>query len=288
MSVLKICIKYLKIVQKNIALQKDDDIWKCLEELIESSPVAIKKEIIKLLDFENNSSKLKYLLDMYDDDNWEIRNLVIEKLSSLSNFDLIDTNNKIRILFIGLSDKNDKVKQNTKKFFKNYLNFLGIITDKKEFSKDNNDDMAIDEKVEDVTFKTENVKLSDENDEDNENNKIQTVDEKIRIATSPLKFNKKAKIKLSPAILFDKLNFINYYFNPKLSYVFQLVTDALIECSSYDSLIDLYEQIIYHLLSTSNTLSFEQHQSFLNNHSEMKETNYCMLYELLFLQSKII
>jgi hypothetical protein len=256
--------------------------------MIENSPVSIKKEIIKLLDFENNSSKLKYLLDMYDDDNWEIRNLVIEKLSFLTNFDLIDTNNKMRILFIGLSDKNDKVKQNSKRFFKNYLNFLGISTDKKEHSKDNDDEMLIDEndKIMDVTFRTENVKLFNENHEDSEKKQAQTVDEKIRDATSPLKIKRKQKMKLSPAILFDKLNFINYYFNPKLSYVFQLVTDALIECSSYESLIELYERIIYHLLASSNTLSFEQHLSHLNNHEEYDESNYSLLYEILFLQSK--
>jgi len=180
---------------------------------------------------------------MYDDDNWEIRNLVIEKLSFLTNFDLIDSNNKIRILFIGLSDKNDKVKQNSKRFFKNYLNFLGIITDKKDYTNDNNDDMLIDEndKIMDVTFRTENVKLFNQNHEDSEKKQAQTVDEKIIDATSP---------------------------------------------SSYESLIELYERIIYHLLSSSNTLSFEQHQTHLNTHAEYDESNNSLLYEILFLQSK--
>lgn len=217
---------------------------------------------------------------MYDDDNWEIRSLVIEKLSNLTNFNLIDSHNKVRLLFIGLSDKNEKVKQNAKRFFKNYLNFLGIITDKKDIDK-NKDNMAIDENLQEVSFRNNNDKFFDENSK----KEFQTVDEIIDKATSPLRLKKKENIKLSPALLFENLNFINYYFNPKFSYVFQLVTDALIECSTYESLVELYEGIINHLMSSSNTFSIIKFQSRRKTIEPFDNSNYSLLYEMIFLQS---
>ena len=275
-------------MQKNVELQRENDIWKCLEGLIENSPTPVKKEILKLLDLEDNNEKLKYLLDMYDDDNAEIRSLVFEKLSSIKNFDLIDTNNKVRMLFIGLSDKTEKVKINAKKFFRNYLNFLGIFTDKAEIVKEDEgkDKMAVDvENVMDVSFCDNKIKIKE--DEDN----LRTVDEKIKFSTSPLRLKAdKNNMKFSPAILFDKLNFINYYFNPKYSYVFQLVTDALIECSSYESLIELYEGIMNHLLTSSNSIpiiKIESRRKIIQN-KNLENNNFSLFYEILFLQSKNI
>ena len=268
-------------------MQREDEIWKCLESLIENSPVTVKKEIIKLLDFENNPDKLKYLLDLYDDDNWEIRSLAIEKLSSLKNLDLIDTNNKVKLLFIGLSDKNEKVKSNTRIFFKNYLNFLGIITNKNEKPEENKDSMAIDENVNDLTFRTNKVKLEDEDMSQEDEFKVQTADEKIDQATSPLRLKRKRSIKLSPAILFEKLNFLHYYFNPKYSFVFQLVTDALIDNSSYESIIEVFEGIINHLMTSSNTQTIVNLESGKKRAlSHYDESSNSLVYEVIFLQSK--
>jgi hypothetical protein len=227
---------------------------------------------------------------MYDDDNWEIRSLVIDKLSSLKNFDLIDTGHKIRILFIGLSDKNEKVKSSAKRFFKHYLNFLGIITDKNQPLEENKDSMVIDENLNDVTFRSNKIKL-DEDDEESSpylKEKGQTVDEKIDNALSPLKLKKRQKIQLSPAILFDKLNFINYYFNPKYSYVFQLVTEALIESSSLDSLTELFEGIVNHIMTASNTVLMIKSENTRKSIEPFEGSNYSLLYEILFLQSTTI
>ena len=221
---------------------------------------------------------------MYDDDNWEIRSIVIEKLSTLSNLDLIDTNNKVRILFIGLSDKNEKVKSNAKKFFKNYLNFIGIMTEKNEKNYEIQDNIPIDENINDVTFRTNKFKIENE-EEDLFKVKVQTIDEKIDDATSPLRKNTKTKINCSPALLFEKLNFIIYYFNPKFSFVFQLVTDALIECSSYNSLVELYEYIINHILTSSNSVKIESKQTNFNNYET--QISHSLLYEILFLQSTL-
>ena len=222
---------------------------------------------------------------MYDDNNPEIRILVYEKLSSIKNFDLIDTNNKVRMLFIGLSDKNDIVKVNAKKFFRNYLNFLGIITNKGK-EDEGDEKMAVDgENVMDVTFRNNNSRAGDNSEDDDY--KIKTVDEKIKYSTSPFRVKEIKNMKYSPAILFEKLNFINYYFNPKYSYVFQLVTDALLECSSYESLIVLFEGIINHLLTSSNSIPIVKVKSkrkIIDTYND--NNNFSLFYEILFLQSK--
>jgi len=104
----------LHLLDKVSDLQKDNEIWGMLENLMNGDNKNIKKEIIKI--FENNNENItKYLIDMIDDESSEMRLFAFEKLTKIQNFDVLDSKIKIKIFFIGLSDNNPKIKQAAQK-----------------------------------------------------------------------------------------------------------------------------------------------------------------------------
>ena len=71
------------------------------------------------------------------------------------------------------------------------------------------------------------------------NQKIKHLMTRLMMRPFLLRKNTKTKIQNSLVLLLENLNFINFYYNPKMYYVFQLIIEALIECFSYNSLLEL-------------------------------------------------
>ena len=71
------------------------------------------------------------------------------------------------------------------------------------------------------------------------NQKIKHLMTRLMMRPFLLRKNTKTKIQNSLVLLLENLNFIKFYYDPKMSYVFQLIIEALIECYSYNSLLEL-------------------------------------------------
>ena len=125
----------LQLLSKVPSLLKENEIWERLEILINGPNKSIKKEIIRLFEL-NNEDVLKYLVKMYDDDSTEIRIFAYEKLSRSRLFHTVDSRNKVKIFYIGLSDSNEKIREFTKRILKFYLMHLEILKSNK--SKEEN------------------------------------------------------------------------------------------------------------------------------------------------------
>ena len=97
----------LQLLSKVPSLLKENEIWERLEILINGPNKSIKKEIIRLFEL-NSEDILKYLVKMYDDDSTEIRIFAYEKLSKCKKFYTVDSRNKVKIFYIGLSDSNSQ------------------------------------------------------------------------------------------------------------------------------------------------------------------------------------
>ena len=124
----------LQLLSKVPSLLKENEIWERLEILINGPNKSIKKEIIRLFEL-NNEDILKYLVKMYDDDSTEIRIFAYEKLSKCKLFYTVDSRNKVKIFYIGLSDSNEKIREYAKRILKNYLVQLDILKKAKEENK---------------------------------------------------------------------------------------------------------------------------------------------------------
>lgn len=269
----------LKFLQKNPTLQKDPSIWDRLEFLLNNSHQNVKKEILKLLSI-NDPNTLKYLIDMYDDESPEIRHFVFDKISELEDFDLIKPADKLRLLYVGLSDTSQKVHDAAVRFLKKFTEHLKIIKSSNSISNSNNNN----NKEVNVNKEKRNENLMDIEDdfnaaESNNNkkekpeeeeaaeNKELTVHEKIIKASSPIKA--KNKLQDSPFRLFDHLDSKKFYNHPKLSYAFNLITAQLVELIDFDDLVDYVSSIVDNLalISCAEGLSSGNYNNHVNNNN---------------------
>jgi hypothetical protein len=258
----------LKLLHKHPILQQQKDIWERLELLLNTSSQVIKKEILKLLEIDNHTI-LKYLLEMYDDDSAEIRTFVFEKLCEIKNYKLIDPKTKVRLLFVGLSDGNQKVYNAARRFLKNVLCSLGV------YKKKNGDKMDVD---------------SEESKEE-EVRRIESSREKIEKLTSPIRIKK--KLADSPSRIFDELDVTHFYSHAKYSATFGLITDAIIELTDYENLTGYVANIIDNLIQSTGKLDLKQITSARKKEYSPSPIGkgtyidkYALFNDIFFLQSK--
>jgi hypothetical protein len=265
----------LKLLQKHTILQKEPEIWERLESLLNNSTQAVKKEILKLLEIDNQNI-LKYLLEMYDDDSAEIRHFVFEKLSEIKDFGLIDARTKVKLLYIGLSDSNLKVQNSAKKFLKNFLFSLGIYntSNKDQEEPEIKDEVDQNDKMEVETPNAEEPqktgKKGRKKKDTKEEEEVETAQERILKATSPLKTAEKKKLKDSPSRVFDNLDIILYYNHAKYSYAFQLITEAIIEFTDHSNLVEFIQNIVDNMILISDCSPELKFHPTMTQASEMK------------------
>jgi hypothetical protein len=234
----------LKLLQKHPILQQESDVWEKLENLLNSSTQLIKKEILKLLEIDNENI-LNYLLEMYDDESIEIRFFVYDKLAELKNFNVISPASMVKLLFVGLSDNSPKVQSSAKKFLKNYLNFIGV------FKNPESDQMLVDD---DSNSTSKNIteavnKLKLDKDEEGE----LLASEKILKSNSPMKLLNKKKLSDSPSRVFDRLDIKNFYNHSKYSFTFQLITEAIIEFTDNPHILQYIKSIVENIISVTQS-----------------------------------
>ena len=276
----------LHLLDKVSDLQKDNEIWGMLENLMNGDNKNIKKEIIKI--FENNNENItKYLIDMIDDESSEMRLFAFEKLTKIQNFDVLDSKIKIKIFFIGLSDNNPKIKQAAQKILKNYLDLLGILK-QKNFNIENK--MDLDEESNNLNKNNDSIMKFEESNNKKENNIISSAKDKIEKATTPLKFKTK-KLNDSPSRIFDELDITTYYNHPKFSYVFNLIVENMFEIIEKEDLIKYCKEIIDNLkniiLDKKRPSINSQYSTNSINKEKEKYDKYALFNDIFFLQNVI-
>ena len=288
----------LQLLSKVPSLLKENEIWERLEILINGPNKSIKKEIIRLFEL-NNEDVLKYLVKMYDDDSTEIRIFAYEKLSRSRLFHTVDSRNKVKIFYIGLSDSNEKIREFTKRILKFYLMHLEILKSNK--SKEENK-MDVEEGSKNGDNNNNNQEKENKNKEMDEEsiNMNSTAKEKIEKINSPIQ-NIGKKLKDSPSRIFDELDVASYYNHPVFSYVYPLITQHMIELIDKDVIIEYCRNIMYNLKSTvlnqnneiGGTTSFEKRRKSWNSQftsSNVKGANgyidkFALFSDLFFYQN---
>ena len=276
------------------SLLKENEIWERLEILINGPNKSIKKEIIRLFEL-NNEDILKYLVKMYDDDSTEIRIFAYEKLSKCKLFHTVDSRNKVKIFYIGLSDSNEKIREFTKRILKYYLMHLEILKKSKDENK-----MDIEEGSKNGEENKDNKENKNNEMEEESVNINSTAKEKIEKMNSPIK-NIGKKLKDSPSRIFDELDVSSYYNHPVYSYVYPLITQHMIELIDKDVIIEYCRNIMFNLKSTvlnqiseiSKTTSFEKRRKSWNSQftsSNVKGANgyidkFALFSDLFFYQN---
>ena len=289
----------LQLLSKVPSLLKENEIWERLEILINGPNKSIKKEIIRLFEL-NNEDILKYLVKMYDDDSTEIRIFAYEKLSKCKLFYTVDSRNKVKIFYIGLSDSNEKIREYAKRILKNYLVQLDILKKAKEENK-----MDVEEGSKNEEGNNNNniqdKEKEKKNDADEESNNMNTTaKEKIEKMNSPIQ-NIGKKLKDSPSRIFDELDVSSYYNHPVYSYVYPLITQHMIELIDKDVIIEYCRNIMFNLKSTvinqiqelAKTTSFEKRRKSWNSQftsSNVKGANgyidkFALFSDLFFYQN---
>ena len=287
----------LQLLSKVPSLLKENEIWERLEILINGPNKSIKKEIIRLFEL-NNEDVLKYLVKMYDDDSTEIRIFAYEKLSRSRLFHTVDSRNKVKIFYIGLSDSNEKIREFTKRILKFYLMHLEILKSNKS-KEENKMDVEEGSKNEDNNNNQEKENKNKEMDEESINMNS-TAKEKIEKINSPIQ-NIGKKLKDSPSRIFDELDVTSYYNHPVFSYVYPLITQHMIELIDKDVIIEYCRNIMYNLKSTvlnqnneiGGTTSFEKRRKSWNSQftsSNVKGANgyidkFALFSDLFFYQN---
>ena len=176
---------------------------------------------------------------MYDDDSTEIRIFAYEKLSKCKLFYTVDSRNKVKIFYIGLSDSNEKIREFTKKILKNYLFQLDILKKNKE---ENKMDVEEGSKNDEANKNQEKENKNKNNEEEESINMNTTAKEKIEKMNSPIQ-NIGKKLKDSPSRIFDELDVSSYYNHPVYSYVYPLITQHMIELVDKDVIIEYCRNI---------------------------------------------
>ena len=284
----------LQLLSKVPSLLKENEIWERLEILINGPNKSIKKEIIRLFEL-NNEDILKYLVKMYDDDSTEIRIFAYEKLSKCKLFHTVDSRNKVKIFYIGLSDSNEKIREFTKRILKYYLMHLEILKKSKDENK-----MDIEEGSKNGEENKDNKENKNNEMEEESVNINSTAKEKIEKMNSPIK-NIGKKLKDSPSRIFDELDVSSYYNHPVYSYVYPLITQHMIELIDKDVIIEYCRNIMFNLKSTvlnqiseiSKTTSFEKRRKSWNSQftsSNVKGANgyidkFALFSDLFFYQN---
>ena len=287
----------LQLLSKVPSLLKENEIWERLEILINGPNKSIKKEIIRLFEL-NNEDVLKYLVKMYDDDSTEIRIFAYEKLSRSRLFHTVDSRNKVKIFYIGLSDSNEKIREFTKRILKFYLMHLEILKSNKS-KEENKMDVEEGSKNGDNNNNQEKENKNKEMDEESINMNS-TAKEKIEKINSPIQ-NIGKKLKDSPSRIFDELDVASYYNHPVFSYVYPLITQHMIELIDKDVIIEYCRNIMYNLKSTvlnqnneiGGTTSFEKRRKSWNSQftsSNVKGANgyidkFALFSDLFFYQN---
>ena len=279
----------LHFLEKHPSLQKDSDVWERLEMLLNGTNKTIKREIIKL--FENSNANItKYLLDMYDDESSEIRQFAFEKLCRVQNFHTIDSKVKVKIFFVGLGDTSPKIQEYGKKLLKNYMTFLGIIKAKSSKEKDN-DRMDIDDEDTKKKLFDEEEDNEDKNENSSQEDPHDTAQSKIQKATSPMK-PKGKKLTDSPSRIFDELDVISYYNHPKFSYVYTLITDAMMEIIDQEDIVNFCKDIIENFTSIINKIgeikqfsTEKKRRSSFSSSGKEKIDKYALFNDIYFLQN---
>jgi len=195
---------------------------------------------------------------MYDDESPEIRHFVFDKISELEDFNLIKPADKLRLLYVGLSDTSQKVVDAAVRFLKKFTAHLEIIKSSNS-NNNNNIKQKRNENLMDIEedFQSEKAKKAENNinnivNNNNNNEKGEaenvelTVHEKIIKASSPIKT--KNKLQDSPYRLFDHLDSNKFFNHPKLSYAFHLITAQLVELIDFDDLVDYVGSIVDNLV----------------------------------------
>ena len=284
----------LQLLSKVPSLLKENEIWERLEILINGPNKSIKKEIIRLFEL-NNEDILKYLVKMYDDDSTEIRIFAYEKLSKCKLFHTVDSRNKVKIFYIGLSDSNEKIREFTKRILKYYLMHLEILKKSKDENK-----MDIEEGSKNGEENKDNKENKNNEMEEESVNINSTAKEKIEKMNSPIK-NIGKKLKDSPSRIFDELDVSSYYNHPVYSYVYPLITQHMIELIDKDVIIEYCRNIMFNLKSTvlnqiseiAKTTSFEKRRKSWNSQftsSNVKGANgyidkFALFSDLFFYQN---
>ena len=287
----------LQLLSKVPSLLKENEIWERLEILINGPNKSIKKEIIRLFEL-NNEDVLKYLVKMYDDDSTEIRIFAYEKLSRSRLFHTVDSRNKVKIFYIGLSDSNEKIREFTKRILKFYLMHLEILKSNKS-KEENKMDVEEGSKNGDNNNNQEKENKNKEMEEESINMNS-TAKEKIEKINSPIQ-NIGKKLKDSPSRIFDELDVASYYNHPVFSYVYPLITQHMIELIDKDVIIEYCRNIMYNLKSTvlnqnneiGGTTSFEKRRKSWNSQftsSNVKGANgyidkFALFSDLFFYQN---
>ena len=287
----------LQLLSKVPSLLKENEICERLEILINGPNKSIKKEIIRLFEL-NNEDVLKYLVKMYDDDSTEIRIFAYEKLSRSRLFHTVDSRNKVKIFYIGLSDSNEKIREFTKRILKFYLMHLEILKSNKS-KEENKMDVEEGSKNGDNNNNQEKENKNKEMDEESINMNS-TAKEKIEKINSPIQ-NIGKKLKDSPSRIFDELDVASYYNHPVFSYVYPLITQHMIELIDKDVIIEYCRNIMYNLKSTvlnqnneiGGTTSFEKRRKSWNSQftsSNVKGANgyidkFALFSDLFFYQN---
>ena len=287
----------LQLLSKVPSLLKENEIWERLEILINGPNKSIKKEIIRLFEL-NNEDVLKYLVKMYDDDSTEIRIFAYEKLSRSRLFHTVDSRNKVKIFYIGLSDSNEKIREFTKRILKFYLMHLEILKSNKS-KEENKMDVEEGSKNGDNNNNQEKENKNKEMEEESINMNS-TAKEKIEKINSPIQ-NIGKKLKDSPSRIFDELDVTSYYNHPVFSYVYPLITQHMIELIDKDVIIEYCRNIMYNLKSTvlnqnneiGGTTSFEKRRKSWNSQftsSNVKGANgyidkFALFSDLFFYQN---
>ena len=233
----------LQLLSKVPSLLKENEIWERLEILINGPNKSIKKEIIRLFEL-NSEDILKYLVKMYDDDSTEIRIFAYEKLSKCKKFYTVDSRNKVKIFYIGLSDSNEKIREFTKRILKFYLIHLEILKKSKDENKMDLEEGSKNEEGANKEKENKNNEMDEESI-----NMNSTAKEKIEKLNSPIQ-NIGKKLKDSPSRIFDELDVSSYYNHPVYSYVYPLITQHMIELIDKDVIIEYCRNIMYNLKST--------------------------------------
>lgn len=290
----KILMNCLQLLKNIPELYKDSDIFTCLEDLLDGPSKIVKKEIIKLFE-KSNENITNYLLQMFDDQSKEIRIFAYEKLCKINDFHGIDSNKKVEIFYVGLSDPDKTIQDYTKKILKNYLSYLGIIKNKFESndtakSKDDSK-MDIDDNNININNISVNNSVINNNDSFDEHKDFGTAQSKISQLDTPMKPVAK-KLQSSPSRIFDELNVIKYYSNPTLSYVFVVITDAIINIIDREDITKFCKEIVDNICSIVNRLDDskdysidKKKDSFISSNKKIKYDKYYLFNDLYFLQS---
>lgn len=227
----------LNLLKKVPYFQKNKEIKLKMEELLSSSSVKVKRDILGLIDL-TDKNKLDYLIEMHDDESGEIRLFVYEKLSMLQ-ISQLDSATKIKLFFIGLSDPIERNRNSARKVLKHYMVEQGILDEK--FHQLNTGSTY-------KNIKSNQMELDD--DQSNTNKSFTdegiTAKEKLEYVTSPLKVKQVGFTNLASRIL-DDLHVSEFYNHSKYSSCFELLVESIIDMSDLDSLKSNLNLIIENL-----------------------------------------